>query len=360
MVKRATISDIAKALGISTGTVHRALHNHARVSAATRARVLEVAKELQYRPNLAARYLSSGRRLCISVNLLQGISPFFHEVTAGIEEEAKSMSGENVDVQLRTYPGIGEGEEEAFAAALDANVDGIITWSGEPEKIRTLMRRASRSNIPVVCVSTDVPKSGRLALVSVDTLASGAIAADLMGLTLRGTGKVAMTIAEVSTIEHAEKLRSFENTLHSLYPAVQMLPPIEDRNHEALAYEKCCRLFSEHPDLGGIYVSTDASIPVIRAARDLGLVNKMTIVATDLFPALINEMRAGTVIATIFQRPKSQGRLAFKALYEFLSYGKRPHSRLTLMPHLVTRGSLDSMCQRLLLRTSSQPDAHSL
>lgn len=210
----------------------------------------------------------------------------------------------------------------------------------------------------MVCVSTDVPKSSRLALVSVDTLASGAIAADLMGLTLR-TGKVAVTLAEVSTMEHAEKLRSFENTLHSLYPGLQMLPPIEDHNLETLAYEKSCRLFSEHPDLGGIYITTDASIPVIHAARDLGLVNKMTIVATDLFPALSNEIRAGAVNATIFQRPKSQGRLAFKVLYEFLSFGKCPHSRLTLMPHLVTRGSLDFMCQRLLPRISFQPDDHS-
>ena len=347
MGKRTTISDIAKALGISTGTVHRALHDHSRVSAVTKARVLQMAKELEYRPNLAARYLSSGRRLRISVNLLHGISPFFYEVAAGIEEEAKSMGGENVDVQHRTYPRIGEGEQEAFAAALDAHVDGIITWSGEPEKIRPLMRRASRNNIPVVCVSTDAPNSGRLALVSVDTFASGAIAADLMGLTLHGIGKVAITMAEASTMEHAEKLRSFENTLHSLYSGVELLPPIEDRNIEALAYEKCSRLFSEHPDLGGIYVTTDASIPVVRAARDLGLANKMTIVATDLFPELINEIRAGAVNATIFQRPKSQGRLAFKVLYEFLCYGKCPHSRLTLIPHLVTRGSLEFISRRL-------------
>lgn len=148
MVRRSTISDIAKALGISTGTVHRALHDHSRVSAVTKARVLRMATELEYRPNLAARYLSSGRRLCISVNLLRGISPFFPQIAAGIEEESKAMGGENVDVQVRTYPGIGEGEQEAFAAALDAKVDGIITWSGEPEKIRPLMRRASRSNIP--------------------------------------------------------------------------------------------------------------------------------------------------------------------------------------------------------------------
>lgn len=348
MDKRTTISDIAKALEISTGTVHRALHDHSRVSAVTKARVLQMARELEYRPNLAARYLSSGRQLRISVNLLQGITSYFHEVAAGIIEEAKSMGGENVDVQQRFYPRIGQGEQEAFAAALDANVDGIITWTGEPQKISTLMRRASRNNTPVVCVTSDAPNSGRLALVSIDTFASGAIAADLMGLTLRGIGKVAITMAEASTVEHAEKLRSFENTLHSLYPGVHMLPPIEDRNIASLAYEKCSRLFSEHPDLGGIYVTTDASIPVIRAARDLGLANKMTIVATDLFPELINEIKSGAVNATIFQRPRSQGRLAFKVLYEFLCYGKCPHSRLTLIPHLITRGSLESISRRLL------------
>ena len=267
MVRKATISDIAKALGISTTTVHHALHDHSRVSAVTKARVLQTAKQLEYRPNLAARSLSSKRKLCISVNLLRGITTFFDQVAAGIEEEANSLGGQYVEVQLRAYPGIGDGEEETFRAALGAKVDGIITWSGEPEKIRPLMRRASRDGIPVVCVGSDAPKSGRLALVSVDTLASGAIAADLMGLTLRGMGKVAITVAEVTTMEHAEKLKSFENTLRSFYPEVQMLPPIEDRNIAALAHEKCCKLFSEHPDLGGVYISTDASIPAVRAAR---------------------------------------------------------------------------------------------
>jgi LacI family transcriptional regulator len=353
MAKRPTILDIARALSISTGTVHRALHGHSRVSAVTKARVLQLAQELEYRPNLAARYLSSGRRLSISVNLLHGISPFFGEVTAGIQEEARSLGGENVDVQLRTYPGISEGEEEALRAALDAKVDGIITWSGEPEKIRTLLNRASQNNIPVVCVSTDVPKSGRLALVSVDTLASGAMAADVIGLALGGQGKAAITLAEVSTMEHAEKLKSFEDTLRAFYPGVQMLAPIEDRNVEAVAYEKCRQMFSQHPDLGGIYVSTDASMPVLQATRDCGLAHKMTIVATDLFPALINEFRAGAITASIFQRPRSQGRMAFRVLYEFLSYDKCPRPRLTLMPHLITRGSLDFMCHRLLPRTSS-------
>jgi LacI family transcriptional regulator len=356
MVRRATISDIAKALGVSTTTVHHALHNRSRVSAVTKARVLQMAKELEYQPNLAARRLKSRRPLSVSVNLLRGITTFFDQVVAGIKEEASSLAEGYADVQIRMYAGGGEGEREAFAAALDANVDGIITWSGEPEKIRPLMRLASKSNIPVVCVGTDVPRSGRLAVVSVDTQASGAIAADLLGMTLQGRGKVAITIYEIATMEHAEKLRSFEETLRTFYPGVEMLPPIEDRNLEALAYEKCRDLFFESRDLGGIYITTDASIPVIRAARELGLTNKIVIVATDLFPALINEIKAGTVNATIFQRPRSQGRMAFKVLYDYLSYRKCPPTRLTLMPHLVTRGSLDFACQTL--QPLSSPEAN--
>ena len=63
------IKDIARALGISTGTVDRALHGKPEVNALTRARVLSMAESLGYQPNLAARYLRSRKQLRISVHL---------------------------------------------------------------------------------------------------------------------------------------------------------------------------------------------------------------------------------------------------------------------------------------------------
>src|SRR5262249_24095488 len=60
---RVGIKDIAHRLGVSIGTVDRALNGKRGVSRATKARVLAVAKELAYEPNLAARSLQSGRRL---------------------------------------------------------------------------------------------------------------------------------------------------------------------------------------------------------------------------------------------------------------------------------------------------------
>jgi LacI family transcriptional regulator len=135
-----TLLDIAKALGTSIGTVHRALHDHPGVSAETRARVLEVARKLGYRPNLAARFLSSGRTLRVSVNTLQGTTSFWDEVRAGIREASASYPLENFEVEFRTYPHIGDGEEEAFQAALRSKANGIVVFPSSANALRPMMR----------------------------------------------------------------------------------------------------------------------------------------------------------------------------------------------------------------------------
>lgn len=346
MKKNATLFDIAQALGISTGTVHRALHDHPGVNAMTKSRVQQMARTLGYRPNLAARFLSSQRNLKISVNTLKGTTSFWDEVRAGIIDESQSALMENVDLEFRTYPRLGEGEEEAFQAALKAKVDGIIIFSSHPEKLRTWIRRASRSRIPVMCVTTDAPNSGRLAVVSIDTLASGALAADLMGRFLRGRGKVAVTLSDLRINEHAEKYEGFEKTLRELYPKMRVLAPLEDHDIEPEAHKKCRQLLQSHPDLAGIYVTTEASMPVIEAVREAGLLDKLTIITTDLFPGLVPQIRSGSVIATIYQRPRTQGRMAFRVLREFLLEGECPSYQVTLAPHLVMRGNLDFFLER--------------
>src|SRR5580765_1286751 len=98
MRKKATRFDIADALGISTGTVHRALHNNPGVSAATRNRVLEVSESLGYRPNLAARFLSQKTDFRMSINTLMGTTSFWDEVRSGIAEGARALGLDNVEL----------------------------------------------------------------------------------------------------------------------------------------------------------------------------------------------------------------------------------------------------------------------
>jgi LacI family transcriptional regulator len=344
-IKKATIVDIAKALGISIATVHRALHGHANIKSATKTRVLKMARKLDYKPNLAARYLSSKRTLRISINTLQGKTSFWDEVRAGIEEESKSLDLENVELNFRTYPHLGKSEEVALESALEAGVDGIIAFPSSPQNLKNFMQRTKAKAVPLAFVATDAPGIPRLTVVSIDTKASGFLAADLMGRLLGGKGRVALTMFDTKITEHAEKGDAFVSTLKRYYPAICAEDPIEDHDIEAEAYNKMYSLIRRHPDLAGIYVTTEVSIPVIEAARDLGVLGKLTIVTTDLFPSLVKEIKAGTVAATIYQRPRTQGKMAFRALYEFLVDGSRPPQKTILAPHLVMRGNADSFLQ---------------
>jgi LacI family transcriptional regulator len=350
-----TLRDIAKSLGTSIGTVHRALHDNPGVSPATKARVLQVARNLGYRPNLAARYLSSKKTLRISVNTPQGTTSFWDEVRTGIRDEAESILLENVELEFRTCPILGEGEDEALEAAIHDQVDGIIIFPSSPQTLRSAIRRASRANIPVVCVATDAPQSGRLGMVAIDTLASGSIAADLMGRFLNGkAGSVAVTVFDMDITEHAEKYTAFESTLQNFYPHLQTLNPIEDHDLEKEAYRKCRKLFDERADLAGIYVTTEASIPVLKAVEDANLLNRLTIITTDLFPDLVPYLRSGAVVATIYQRPHAQGEMALRMLHEFLAEGGRRSHQVALAPHLVMRGNLDFFLRRQSQELSSK------
>ncbi len=359
MVKPVTVYDIAKALDISTGTVHRALHNSAGINPATKKKVLQMAKRLGYRPNMAARFLSQKRKLQVSVNTLRGTTSFWDEVRAGVEEEAKAQGMDNVEISFRTFPSLSEGDEEAFESAMTEKADGIITFPSRPVGLRKWIRGGAPSKVPVVCVVTDAPESGRVGVVTIDTQVSGSLAADLLGRFLQSRGKVAVTVSDAQITEHAEKYEAFKNTIETLYPEMKLEGPIEDHDLDAEAYAKSSRLFSEHPDLAGIYVTTEASIPVIQAARDANMLERLTIITTDLFPALMDEMRKGSVAATIFQRPRTQGRMAYRLLHEFLVEGACTTEQLTLSPHLVTRGNLEFFLkgQSFNLESKSESEA---
>jgi LacI family transcriptional regulator len=64
-------------------------------------------------------------------------------------------------------------------------------------------------------------------------------------------------------------------------------------------------------------------------------------VVTDLFPELLPFIRNGHVLATLYQRPLTQGRMAFEVLHRFIVEGVRPRSVYKLPPYIVLRSNID-------------------
>src|SRR5580698_10755671 len=80
------LKDIARDLGVSVVTVSKVLRGNRDIGDETRQRVLKRMKELNYRPNMMARGLASGRTFTVGLVVPDLVHPFFAEF-------AKSLSG---------------------------------------------------------------------------------------------------------------------------------------------------------------------------------------------------------------------------------------------------------------------------
>ncbi|MDQ7947355.1 MAG: LacI family DNA-binding transcriptional regulator [Pedobacter sp.] len=88
MFEPVTIKDIAKALGLSTSTVSRALRDTHEISAATKKIVLDYAKEINYQPNPIALSLKERRSKSIGVVVSEVANSYFSQAINGIESIA--------------------------------------------------------------------------------------------------------------------------------------------------------------------------------------------------------------------------------------------------------------------------------
>lgn len=334
------IKDIAKALNVSIGTVDRALHNRAGVNEKTKALVQKKAKELGYHPNITAQALKLNRRLLIAVVLPKHISHFFDPLRDGIRAASASAVGVNLTLDFFEYPRLGTGDFEAFQRAVQKHPDGLIFLPGDLRKYGPLIRKATQSGTAVMCVGSDAPTTERMGSVSIHASVSGAVAAELLANVIPSKAEVAIFSGELSTLDHAEKLRGFAAALAVIAPHLTLLPALESHERPREAYRQALELMQRKPYPAGIYVSTANSMPVIQALEELKLLGNVKIVTTDLFRELIPHIESGKVLATMYQRPFSQGKLALENLLFYLLRERKAQRPTQLAPHVIFRMNL--------------------
>lgn len=334
------IKDIADALSVSIGTVDRALHNRPGVNPTTRERVLRMAKKLGYQPNIAARALKLNRRIRIAVQLPKEIASFFGPLREGIRNGAAASFGAGLDMHFADYERFGKGDLELLEKAVAEKYDGILCAPSDASMAGPVINELHHHGTVVACVSSDVTRSERLTSVLIDGYVSGTLAAELLIHALPSACAVATITGALRTLDHAEKLRGFAATLALLAPHLSLLPALEAHDSPDEAYKQAKSLLDRHPDMRGLYVSTANSLPVLRAVQEKKRAGQIRIITTDLFPELTPMIETGEVMATLYQRPFTQGRVAVQALLRYLIEGVRPHATTRLAPHIVLRGNL--------------------
>lgn len=188
---RVTIREIARRSGVSRGAVSYALNGQPGVSPATRARVLQVAAELNWVPNSAARMLSGARTDTFGLVLARtpatlGQEPFYMEFVGGLESV---LSNRSYALLLQVVPDP-EREMATYRKwTSERRVDAVIVTDVRADDPRVAQLR--ELELPAVVVG-DPSLAGGLASVWTDDAAGvHAVVDHLAGLGHRRLGRVA-------------------------------------------------------------------------------------------------------------------------------------------------------------------------
>ncbi|MEV0263398.1 LacI family DNA-binding transcriptional regulator [Streptomyces sp. NPDC050617] len=197
---------MARAAGVSQATVSLVLGDkwRGRVSERTAASVRASARELGYRPNLAARNLRLGRTRTVLLVVPALTNEFFARVHAGAARAARQHS---VGVLLYPSPdGIGPARDPFDSAR--AAVDGVIASSMAADALTAIRD----GGLPLVMLDSDPLRSDSAATVNLDIAAGMRHVAEHL-LTL-GHRRFAHIAARIDSWTFAVRAEALAATLH--------------------------------------------------------------------------------------------------------------------------------------------------
>jgi DNA-binding LacI/PurR family transcriptional regulator len=142
-----TIRDIAIKLNISVSTVSRALRGFPEISPATRKAVEEMAKQLNYQPNMIAKSLRSNKTFTLGVVIPELVSHFFSSNISGIQDMA-SKKGYNIIIcqSNESY----ETEVKNLFTLVSSRVDGLLISLSRETKNYDHLESVYANGIPLV------------------------------------------------------------------------------------------------------------------------------------------------------------------------------------------------------------------
>jgi LacI family transcriptional regulator len=261
------LKDIAEDLGLSVVTVSKVLRNHPDIGAATRERVLQRMKELNYQPNLTARSLVAGQTWTLGLVVPDLLHPFFAVIAKAISAHTAQhgysllIASSDEDPELETHE---------LQQLLARRVDVILVASSQ----RSLdsFRLMEQQNTPYILIDRrleglDAP------FIGTDDEQVGALATT--HLLERGCRRIAhIRGPEVSTATgrlagYRQALASWK--LEPLPGHIVSLGPSGDHRGTEAGYEAAKTLLASTPRPDGIFCYNDPSaMGAMRAILEAG------------------------------------------------------------------------------------------
>ena len=151
---KTTLKSLAQALNISVSTVSKALNDSHEISEVTKRTIQEFAKKQNYKPNVLAQFLKTGKTNTIGVVLPKMTGPFEAQIIAGMQQAAATH---HYRIILMNTMEDEEQEQTALRSMLDQSVDGILLCPIHEKSNIEFTKQIIKTTPVVIFDRTDYP-----------------------------------------------------------------------------------------------------------------------------------------------------------------------------------------------------------
>jgi len=332
-----TIRQVAEKANVSIGTVDRILHNRGRVSEVTREKVLNIVKELGYKPNIHASLLSARKSIKIIV-----IIPYFQSeefwslVYEGIKKAEREHSTYKLSIDTLYYNQFdSDSFNDACRQCISLKPDGVILSPIHKEASARFVQELEKQGTPVVFVDTSVENCNYFSFFGIDLFASAYLAADLMFSQNPKISKIANFNIRTENNFYSEAFHKREQGLiqymkdHKINCEIIncMISPSDFLKNVNILDE----FFEQNPDVHQAITMT-SRIHILTDWMDIRGKKDLHVIGYDMTQANIRALQKGALDFLIAQRTDVEAYCAAKALIDYLTLGLKPAKRDNLFP----------------------------
>lgn len=328
------LKDIARDLGVSTVTVSKVLRGNSDISEKTRARVLKRMQELNYKPNMLARGLASGKTYTVGLVVPDLVHAFFAEFAKYLSGTLREQQRALLLASSEENPEI---EQQEIRTLLSRGVDVLLIASCQPRLMNFYELGDERT--PFILVDRNFPYLAAHFVGSDDYKAGRMATEHLIGL---GRKRIAH-IGGQHMSPSLDRLRGYRDVLNeNRIPTPPEYVVTRERFEETgdrTGYQVMKELLALHPRPDAVFCYNDLSaVGAMEAVLDAGL----------RIPEDIAFVGCGNLRYTRFMRrpltsidhgTEELGKKAGQLALELATQSDLPAKSFLLEPKLIVRAS---------------------
>ena len=329
MKKNITIKDIARAVGVSVGTVDRVIHNRGRVSEKVQQKINDTLKELNYKPNPFARTLKKNAVYNIHVLIPNPVQdPYWIPCEHGIREVMAEYEAFDIEITLHLYDSF---NPKSFSKLSNDLIllepDAFLFVPLFEKESQALFIKLRKKGILIGTFNSPLTEhTGHY--VGQDLFLSGRVAAKLFYDLVPQTSTIGI-IHINEEINNAIHMQQKEKGFLSFFKDVENGHKVLTKTVNTTDMEETLRSLIKRHNVGSFFVVTSKTYVLALALERMNL--KAVVIGYDLLPENIECLRQNQIQFLIHQGPKLQASLSLKCIVGKLLFNKE-FPRQQLLP----------------------------